>query len=276
MPGCSALFLSSRSFRNGALARQNSRSCWMPSTSTSRLPGQPTLDFKFAEVIEVPYHKSLINPHVCFRAWCGRVSCALEGLAIRSDLPGGIELEMCVVKVQKLWSGLRKRWASCGDASKEPELQALKDKMRPCYDQERAEILSGGPWQGSEGSPGEDSQALTDVQDAVVLAEPESQFDGPSDSESHSDGVESPKKLADAACSSSPRRDLDVLMAQKNAKLLGMAGVNIFRQKSAENVDEAALEPSSDGDTCPHLLRSPVESDVDDMDEPMACGLSRE
>ena len=190
----------------------------------------------------------LFVPHV-------RESVAVQGLAIRSDLPGEPEMEMCILKVQKLWSGLRKRWASCGDTSKEPELQALKDKMRPCYDERRARILSEGPWNGSEAS---DSQPA-DTQHQVVPAEPESQFDGPSDSETEIE--QTPEKLVDAAGrSSSPLReveDLDVVMAAKNAKLLGMAGVQIFRQKSTESLDDGSQSE------CPFALRSPVDEEME-------------
>lgn len=44
-----------------------------------------------------------------------------------------VEADQVGFKLQRLWSGLRKRWSDSTAVSKRPELQELKDKMRPCY-----------------------------------------------------------------------------------------------------------------------------------------------
>ena len=118
----------------------------------------------------------------------------MQGLALRKPMEKDVEADQMGFKLQKLWSGLRKRWADSCNVSKREELQVLKDKMRPCYKDQAME--SQKKKAESVGSSSSETE-MEDEHDDLFKPLP-----------------------------------LDALMFEKNKSFLDMCGVNLHRKKS--------------------------------------------
>ena len=119
-----------------------------------------------------------------------------QGLALRKPMEKDAEANQVGFKLQRLWSGLRKRWADSTSGSKRAGLQSLKDKMRPCYNVKEVQSTE------------------TDVAEVpMTLANSDSE------TEIEDEDVFRPMPL-------------DAVMFQKNKAFLDMCGVGLARKKS--------------------------------------------